>query len=185
MTFVGFRLGHFEDDAFATSTNVAALTPALQVSRVLVAAAVASFFEEAAFRGLLQSSWERRFGPIVAITATATLFYAMHLLHGWARGDWVTVLAIAIPFLAGSALWGALAYMSGALGPVVASHFLVDVVALSLEWNILGHYNLTPVATTGIDRHFVIWSAVLLLSAPASLVSLRQVARAIQPLAEP
>jgi membrane protease YdiL (CAAX protease family) len=183
MTFVGFRLGHFDDGAFATPVNSVSLTPALLVSRVLMAACVAGFFEEAAFRGLMQSSWEERFGPGIAIGATSLWFYAMHLFHGWARGDLVTVLAIAIPFIATSALWGALAYLSGALGPTVVSHVAVDVIALSLEWNVLGSYNLTPVAVTGIDRHFVVWSIILLLSMPLALESLRRVALAIQPRA--
>jgi len=181
MIFLGLRIGHFSNDEFAGNGGLSRLPAVLAWSMVVMTSICAGFFEEVGFRGYLQSALERRYGPVFAIALTSILFWAMHLDHDWARGNIVNVLAIAIPFFATATLWGVMAYVTSSIGPSVIAHAVTDLTALPLEWNLAGQHNLTPVATTGLDRHFVSWSVALAIFGVLAIRSLHWLGRELAP----
>ena len=171
---VGLRFAHLPADAFASSIDWHALPPSMQVARVVMASSVAAFFEEWGFRGLIQGSLEQRHGPAPAIAVTGVLFYLMHVGHGWTQGDVATVLAVAIPFFIGSALWGVLAMVTRSLAPSMLAHALADMTLLPIEWT--GRHRLDPVETVGVDAHFVAWTLLAVSAGGACILLLRQLA---------
>jgi len=177
MIFLGLRIGHFSNREFAGSGSISRLPVALAWSMVVMTSLCAGFFEEAGFRGYLQSALERRYGPVFAIALTSILFWAIHLGHGWTRGEMVNVLCIAIPFFLTAGLWGTVAYVTNSIGPSMISHALTDLIVLPLEWNVAGKHNLAPVATTGLDRHFVVWTIALAVCGTLATYSLLRLSR--------
>jgi hypothetical protein len=159
LIFLGLRIGHFSASDFGSSIDMGALGLPLAISRVVVTSLVAAFFEEAGFRGILQPELAKRFGVTVAIVATSVIFYAIHLVHGWAWGDAISMLAIAVPMVSCGILFGALTYATGSLTPAIIAHLLTDSAALPLEWT--GRHNLTPLR---LDAHAAAWTATLVLS---------------------
>lgn len=175
---VGLRVARLPPDAFASTIDMHALSSLMQVVRVVMASVVAAFFEELGFRGLIQGSLQRRYGPARSIGITGVIFYLVHLGHGWTQGDVVTVLAVAVPFFIGSALLGALAYFTGSLGPSMMAHALMDMVLLPMQWT--GKHRLDTVTATGADSHFVWWTLAFGISSIACVMLLRQVASSTQ-----
>jgi membrane protease YdiL (CAAX protease family) len=167
---VGLRLGHFDGGAFASDLEMNALPVSLQIARVITTAAVAAFFEEAGFRGFFMRALQARCGPRSAIAISTLVFYALHLGHDWARGDLVSMLAIAVPFFIAGALFGTLAWLSGSLLPSMLLHFLIDATLLPLEW--YGLHQLTPVATSGLDVHLFTWALVCIAGTGATVWAL-------------
>jgi len=177
LVILGLRLGHVDKDAFVSSIDMKALSIPTRIIRVVMASAVAAFFEEVAFRGLIQHRLEQRCGPRRAIAATGLLFYLMHTGHGWTRGDIITVLAVAVPIIVGSVLLGTLAIVSNSLGPSIVAHALMDTVLLPIEWT--GKHNVEPIASTGIDVHFGLWALVFAISGAVTLKALVQLASGV------
>jgi membrane protease YdiL (CAAX protease family) len=175
---VGLRLARLPPDAFASTLDMHALSRLMQVVRVVMASIVAAFFEELGFRGLIQGSLERRYGPARSIGITGVIFYLAHFGHGWTQGDFVTVLAVAVPLLVGSVLYGALAYFTDSLGPSMMAHALTDMVLLPMEWT--GKHRLDTVTVTGADSHFVWWTIAFSISSMTCIVLLGQVASRVQ-----
>jgi membrane protease YdiL (CAAX protease family) len=175
---VGLRVARLPADAFSSTIDMHALSRSMQVVRVVMTSAVAAFFEELGFRGLLQGSLERRYGPARSIGVTGVIFYLLHLGHGWTQGDLVTVVAVAVPFLIGSILLGALAYFTDSLGPSMVAHVLTDMVLLAMEWT--GKHRLDPVTVTGIDSHLVCWTMVAAISGIACVMLMGRVASRAQ-----
>lgn len=184
---VGLRLGRFPAEDFAPSQALLALPPVLAWSKVMMISLAAGFFEEAGFRGYLQSALEGRLRPTLAIALTSLLFWAIHLGHGWATGDLIQTLAIAVPFFVASAFLGALAYVTNTIGPGMVAHTIMDAVLLPLQWGLAGSYNVMPLEESGVDRHFVVWSSVLVCSAAVSVYALVGLSRtrASQPRLSP
>lgn len=174
---LGLRLGHMDKDAFVSNIDMNALSIPTRIIRVVMASSVAAFFEEVGFRGLIQHRLEQRYGPRRAIAATGLLFYLLHVGHGWARGDIITVLAIAVPIIVGSILLGTLAIVSNSLGPSIVAHALMDTVLLPIEWT--GKHNVEPIASTGIDVHFGLWALVFAISGTVTLKALVQLASGV------
>jgi membrane protease YdiL (CAAX protease family) len=159
LIFLGLRIGHFSAADFASSIDMGALGLPLAISRVVVTALVAAFFEEAGFRGILQPELAKRFGVSAAVVATSVIFYAIHLVHGWAWGDAISMLAIALPMVCCGILFGILTYATGSLTPAIIAHLLTDSAALPLEWT--ARHNLTPLR---LDAHAAAWTVALVLS---------------------
>jgi membrane protease YdiL (CAAX protease family) len=87
--------------------------PATVVALLLAAAPVAGIVEEAAFRGYMQGPIEHRYGPVVAIAVTGTLFAVAHL-------DFTLVLW---PYyVAVAAVYGMVTYLSQSILPAVILH---------------------------------------------------------------
>jgi membrane protease YdiL (CAAX protease family) len=96
---------------------------------LVIASVVAGVVEEAAFRGYMQGAIERRHGPVVAILATGALFGLGHLTH---HPDSLLPM---IPFyLAVSAIYGGLAYLTNSILPGLVLHAGGDVFSLTRLW---------------------------------------------------
>jgi membrane protease YdiL (CAAX protease family) len=87
---------------------------------VLIVGVLAPIFEEIFYRGLVQRAFLKHgFSPVVSIGATAVVFGASHF----------QLLQLPGLVLAG-ALFGALAYRSGRLGPAIAAHMAFNMVTV-------------------------------------------------------
>jgi membrane protease YdiL (CAAX protease family) len=83
---------------------------------VVMSAIVAGIAEETSFRGYMQSPVERKFGPVVAILVTGSLFGVAHYSHS------ETTLAL-MPFYMGvAAVYGTLAYITNSILPGMLLH---------------------------------------------------------------
>jgi membrane protease YdiL (CAAX protease family) len=162
---LSFRLGHFTADAFAPASYPPSTSLVSIYLGLFVTSLVAGFFEEAGFRGAMQTSLERSNGPRLAVVMTSVLFYCMHLLHGWTHGDLVTMTAVAMSLFLPSLMLGALAWVTDSIVPGIAAHTILDLISLPLERNAARYLNVTPVWVTGIDRQFTACCALLVISA--------------------
>jgi membrane protease YdiL (CAAX protease family) len=83
------------------------------LSLLLMAAPVAGIVEEAAFRGYMQGAIERRYGIVLAVLVTGTMFAVAHL-------DFTPVLW---PYyVAVAALYGMVTYMTNSILPSIVLH---------------------------------------------------------------
>ncbi len=83
------------------------------ISLLLMAAPVAGIVEEAAFRGYMQGPIERRYGLVVAILITGTMFAVAHL-------DFTLILW---PYyVAVAAIYGTVTYLTQSILPAVVLH---------------------------------------------------------------
>jgi membrane protease YdiL (CAAX protease family) len=83
---------------------------------VVMSAVVAGVVEETSFRGYLQRPIERRYGPVVAILITGSVFGFAHFQHP-------EIGLVLLPYyLAVSAVYGALAYLTDSIFPSMVLH---------------------------------------------------------------
>jgi membrane protease YdiL (CAAX protease family) len=140
----------------AQSTKVPPEMPFITLLILLVMASiVAGVVEEAAFRGYMQGPIERRHGPVVAIATVGALFGASHYTH-----HPESVLAMLPYYLAVSAIYGGLAYLTNSIRPSLVLHAAGDVFSLTRlfttgqpEWQLTA----TPpplIWETGLDASF-------------------------------
>jgi membrane protease YdiL (CAAX protease family) len=119
---------------------------------VLVGAPIAGLVEEAAFRGYMQGPIERRYGLIVAILTTGTMFALVHL-------DFTLVLW---PYyVAVSAVYGTVAFLTNSVWPAVVLHTSGNVYS-NIDLLLHGRADwqapagsATLVGTTGVDSGLV------------------------------
>jgi membrane protease YdiL (CAAX protease family) len=151
------------------------------VGLLLMAAPVAGIVEEAAFRGYMQGPIERRYGLIVAILITGTMFAIVHL-------DFTLILW---PYyVAVAAIYGTVTYLAKSILPAIALHTggnLYSNFDLWLhgqaEWQAAGG----PAAlvwTTGADALFWMSTAGLVVAATLAMwsyVNLARVTRTVLP----
>ena len=87
------------------------------------------------------------------------MFVVVHLNQAWVAPP-ILVLLFAM-----GALWGILAHSAGSLIPVMISHVVADIFNFSYWWtDIAGSFDKRPIAETGIDSHFVVWTLVFVVS---------------------
>ncbi|MBZ5610752.1 MAG: CPBP family intramembrane metalloprotease [Acidobacteriia bacterium] len=87
---------------------------------VIMGSLVAGFTEEAGFRGYMQGAIARRHGPVAAILVSGTVFGFAHFTHP-------TVGLAHLPYyIAVSAVFGMLAYLTGSIMPGVVLHAFGD-----------------------------------------------------------
>jgi membrane protease YdiL (CAAX protease family) len=111
-----------------------------------------------AWVGLIMASFEKKYGPKTAIAIVSLVFVVVHLHQAWA---WPILFQI----IAASAILGILAYRTGSLIPGIIAHAVMDVFNFSYWWSdVLGKFEERPISEVGIDRHFIVWSLVLLVS---------------------
>jgi membrane protease YdiL (CAAX protease family) len=96
---------------------------------LIMASVVAGVVEEAAFRGYIQGPIERRHGPVVAIVVVGALFGLGHFTH-----HPESVLQAMPYYLAVSAIYGMLAYLTNSILPGLALHVVGDVLVLNRLW---------------------------------------------------
>jgi membrane protease YdiL (CAAX protease family) len=106
------------------------MPPATGFALIVMAAIVAGFVEEAAFRGYLQQPIEQRHGVGIAIVVTGLIFGAAHFIHHPGSA----VLAMLPYYLVVSAVYGMMAYVSNSIWPGVLLHAGGDVIVLSRWW---------------------------------------------------
>jgi membrane protease YdiL (CAAX protease family) len=166
-----FRVVEFPSEAWRLPYDFSAL-PAWQIWSILVLAAfVAAITEEVGFRGYMQVPLEKRYGPVTAIGIVSIVFMVAHLNQAWAGGIVIVLIVV-------SAIWGVLARVSDSLVPGIVSHGLADVVNFSYWWtDIAGSFNKRPVSETGVDAHFIVSSAAVLLLSAAFIAAARRTSR--------
>jgi membrane protease YdiL (CAAX protease family) len=94
-------------------SELRALPPVTAITLLLAAAPIAGVVEEAAFRGYMQSPIERKYGLLVAILITGTMFAVAHM-------DFTLVLW---PYyVAVAAIYGTVTYLTKSILPAVVLH---------------------------------------------------------------
>jgi membrane protease YdiL (CAAX protease family) len=88
---------------------------------IVMSAIVAGLVEESAFRGYMQSPIEERYGPVVAILITGTLFGLVHFSHP------ETTLALMPFYLAVATIYGMLAYLTKSIWPGAVLHAVGNI----------------------------------------------------------
>ena len=147
------------------------------LSFIFMISLVAGVAEEAGFRGYMQGAIERRHGVVVAILVTGTVFGLIHASHA----SWV--LASMPVFLGVSAVFGALAWITGSILPGVVLHTAVDVASFLWAWR-MGEPVLRPLVwKAGPDSAF--WAAVLVfvLGGAAAVWACHRLALVVRPAA--
>ena len=126
---------------------------------VVVSAVSAGMCEETGFRGYMQRPIEQRHGAPVAILISSLFFTTLHLTKGWAMAGMVPIV-----FGAG-VLLGLLAWSSGTLIFGMIGHVVMDIGLFAYWWTgIAGTFTARPITETGVDRSFLIASAVFATS---------------------
>ena len=127
---------------------------------LLMSAPVAGIIEEAAFRGYMQGPIERRYGLVVAILITGTMFAVAHL-------DFTPILW---PYyVAVAAIYGTVTYLTGSILPAVVLHTGGNLYSNFDLWlHGQAEWQASPGAaaliwTTGADKGFWISIAALLI----------------------
>jgi len=149
---VTFRLVEFPAERFDQGFGFDDAPPWIAWMFIGMASLSAGICEEVGFRGYMQVPLEKRYGPRVAIVITSLMFLVLHLNQAWAPSVLLHLFAL-------GALWGILAYAAGSLIPGIVSHVVLDVFNFSYWWSdVAGRFEKRPLAETGIDAHFVVWS---------------------------
>ena len=119
---------------------------------------VAGVCEELGFRGYMQQPLETKYGPLIAITITSIVFVIVHLHQAWSASILIHIFLI-------SALFGFLAYATQSIIPGIIGHFVMDIFNFSFWWSdLFKQFDRSPISTTGMDSHFLLWTFVLVLS---------------------
>ena len=134
--------------------------------------ATAGVVEEAGFRGFLISPIQRRYGWTIAILISGIMFFLdHHLSHAYAT-------FVFLPFfLAISAVHGLLVKYGGSIRPSVLLHALADFIVIPVTYGLVGSFSVESLSVTGIDRHFIIWVAVMVICLGAFVPALRVLRR--------
>lgn len=130
------------------------------LSLLLMSAPVAGIIEEAAFRGYMQGPIERRYGLVVAILITGTMFAVAHL-------DFTPILW---PYyVAVAAIYGTVTYLTGSILPAVVLHTGGNLYSNFDLWlHGQAEWQASPgvsalIWTTGADKGFWISIVALLI----------------------
>lgn len=93
--------------------ELAQVPPITLISLLLAAAPIAGIIEESAFRGYMQGPIERRYGLVVAILITGTMFAVAHLDFTWQL--WPYYVAVA-------AIYGTVTHLTNSILPAIVLH---------------------------------------------------------------
>lgn len=163
-----FRMIEFRPEIFKTATYLNDLPVWTSWAFILMISLVAGICEEIGFRGYMQAPLEQKYGPIAAISITSVMFTVAHLHQAWAGGILVQIFVI-------SFMIGYLAYLTQSLLPGIIAHVTFDIVNFSYWWSdVMGNFEHKPIASTGVDQHFIITLVVVLLSALLFIVAIRK-----------
>jgi membrane protease YdiL (CAAX protease family) len=163
-----FRMVEFQPEIFKTATYLNDLPAWTAWLFIVMASLVAGICEEVGFRGFMQKPLEQKYGPVAAISITSVVFVIAHLHQAWAGGILVQIFII-------SSMIGYLAYSTNSLLPGIIAHVSFDIVNFSYWWSdVIGTFERKPISITGIDNHFIITVAVVLLSIILFIVAIRK-----------
>jgi hypothetical protein len=165
---VTFRILEFPSELFREEYNFLELMPEWAGWLVIIMISlVAGICEEVGFRGYMQYPLERRYGPFAAVTIVSVVFVLVHLHQAWSAPIIIHIFVI-------SALFGVLAYRSSSLLPGIIGHVIMDIFNFSFWWSDLGNrFDKKPIASTGIDTHFLLWFLGLIISLIIFFILLR------------
>ena len=165
-----FRLTAFPLEAFRQGYDFSFIpSQTLRWIAVVVSAISAGICEETGFRGYMQQPIEERHGAPTAILSSSFLFMLVHLTKAWAMVGMVPIV-----FGAG-VLLGLLAWSSRSLIPSMIGHVVMDIGLFAYWWTgIAGDFIARPISETGVDQPFLITCAVLSISLPIVLHSVRK-----------
>jgi membrane protease YdiL (CAAX protease family) len=144
---------------------------------VVMSAVVAGVVEEASFRGYIQGGIERRFGVVIAILVSGTMFGLLHFTHP-------EVGVALLPFyLAATAAYGGLAYATNSTYPSMVLHTFgnmwsaVGLFAMGRsEWQ-LGSSKPALIWESGVDVPFVANVLAFLVVATVTVYAYRALRR--------
>jgi len=163
-----FRMVEFQPEIFKTARYLNDFPAWTAWSIILMASLVAGMCEEVGFRGYMQKPLEEKYGPIAGISITSLVFVVVHLHQAWATGVLVQIFLI-------SFMIGYLAYASNSLIPGIIAHASFDIINFSYWWSdVVGTFERKPVRIAGIDSHFIITVAVVLISILLFIVAIRK-----------
>ena len=161
-----FRMNEFQPEIFKTAIFLNDLPAWTAWPIIIMASSVAGICEEIGFRGFMQKPLEEKYGPIIGISITSIVFVVVHLHQAWASGILVGIFAV-------SFILGYLAYSTNSLIPGIIAHVSFDIINFSYWWSdVVGTFDRKPIGMTGIDSHFIITVAVLLLSSVLFIVAI-------------
>jgi membrane protease YdiL (CAAX protease family) len=164
-----FRIVEFQPEIFKTLRYANDFPAWAGWSLVIMGSLVAGIFEEIGYRGYMQATLEKKYGPVAGISITSIVFVVIHLHQAWASGL-VLVLIFVI-----SVMVGYLAYSTKSLIPGVIAHVSLDIINFSYWWSdIIGTFERKPISMTGVDNHFIITVVVVLLSTVLFIVAIRK-----------
>lgn len=152
----------------------AAYPPQMIVSYMVGTSVLAGVAEEAGFRGYMQGPIERRHGPVIAILVVGVVFW---LSHGSAFvGHWSMFLGRMWFYLAASAVFGTVAYLSGSILPGLVLHIIANLQGFGLLWWVGSRAGASSTGEDGVDGFF--WATCMagLLSVVAAWWAYRQLA---------
>jgi membrane protease YdiL (CAAX protease family) len=156
--------------ALRPSFDAAKLPVQAQICAVIMTGLVAAVVEEAAYRGYLQSSFERLWSPKAAVVTIAGVFTLAHLPAASSHP------VLLIPVFAAAILFGAVAVIFGSILPCILLHAVTDWLALPVEWGLIEPRWLTWLETAGLDGFAVVLSVVVMLSGALTIWTLGRVA---------
>jgi membrane protease YdiL (CAAX protease family) len=155
---VTFRLIQFPADRFAQGFGFESEPLWIVWPIILIASLSAGLTEEAGFRGYGLVPLQKRYGPVLANIIISVLFVLFHLNQAWAP-------PLLLHLFVASFMFGAIAYASGSLLPGIIAHTVLDIVNFSYWWtDVAGRFEYQPIAITGMDLHFLVWSVLLTVS---------------------
>ena len=165
-----FRIYEFQPEIFKTARYLNDFPTWTSWSIILMASLVAGICEEIGYRGYMQAPLEKKYGPVVGISITSIVFVVVHIHQAWASG----ILGLTIIFVI-SFLIGYVAYSTKSLLPGIIAHVSFDIINFSYWWSdVIGTFERKPISMTGVDNHFFITAAVVLLSIILFIVSIRK-----------
>jgi membrane protease YdiL (CAAX protease family) len=147
---------------------------------VFTVSAVAGIVEEAAFRGYMQGSIERRHGPAVAILVVSLVFGLGHLT------DWQPSMTVARMFfiVAASVVYGILAHLVDSILPGLVLHATGDAIGISWIWWLSAHRGSGSsergFATALTDPSFMMAGVVSIVFGIAAVWAFRRLASVVR-----
>ena len=155
---VTFRLIQFPADRFIQGFGFESQPLWMVWSIILIASLSAGLTEETGFRGYGLVPLQERYGPVLANIIISVLFIVFHLNQAWAP-------PLLLHLFVASFMFGLIAYATGSLLPGIIAHTVLDIVNFSYWWtDVAGRFEYQPIAITGMDLHFLVWSVLLAVS---------------------
>jgi len=122
----------------------------------------------------MQAPIERRHGPVIAILVVGIMFW---LSHGSVyAGHWWMFLGRLWFYLAASAVFGTLAYLTGSILPGVLLHTLANLVGFGLVWWFESRAGASSTSGGRFDLFFWVTGVAGLVSVIATVWAYRRLA---------
>jgi membrane protease YdiL (CAAX protease family) len=157
-----------------------AMPGATAFALITMSSVVAGVVEEAAFRGYIQVPIEQAHGPVAAVLASGLAFGFGHISHHPAA-----VVAMLPYYIAVSAVYGGLAYLTNSILPSLVLHAGGDVWSLTRLWTTgRPEWQLSPsppplVWQTGLDQSFMLSVFAFMAATFITLWAYRELARTV------